>query len=117
MLCVVSCSCQRHYEKKATSRPNAVSSAYCIFRVMFMANGGRRGTNEMNLEKMIVDHIVRASVESIPKTALDRAKVSILDTVGAMIGGSQDPITRRAFDFAAQMGGVAESHVLGVAQK
>jgi 2-methylcitrate dehydratase PrpD len=63
----------------------------------------------------LVSHVRSARLEGIPPAALERAKLSILDTIATAIGGSGDPITDAVRRFAAASGGVPESrsHVYG----
>ncbi|WP_287331733.1 hypothetical protein [Mesorhizobium sp.] len=57
----------------------------------------------------IIRHVCSSSLEKIPKQAIERAKLSILDTVACAIGGSNDPIAHLARKLGALAGGAADS--------
>jgi 2-methylcitrate dehydratase PrpD len=65
--------------------------------------------------RRLVSHVLSAKLQDIPGVALERAKLSILDTIATAIGGSGDPITRAVRGFGEASGGVPESrvHVFG----
>lgn len=69
----------------------------------------------MDPTSTLVSHVRSARHDGIPPAALERAKLSILDTIATAIGGSGDPITDAVRRFAAASGGVPESrsHVHG----
>ncbi|RWJ60830.1 MAG: hypothetical protein EOR33_28100 [Mesorhizobium sp.] len=57
----------------------------------------------MDVMSQIIRHVCSSSLEKIPKQAIERAKLSILDTVACAIGGSNDPIAHLARVLAAQL--------------
>ncbi|TSE10024.1 MmgE/PrpD family protein, partial [Mesorhizobium intechi] len=48
----------------------------------------------MDVTTQLVKHVLSSSLETIPEKAMERAKLSILDTIACAIGGSNDPIAR-----------------------
>jgi 2-methylcitrate dehydratase PrpD len=65
----------------------------------------------MEPTKKLVSHILSADPRSIPAEAVERAKLSILDTIATAIGGSADEITGAARTFAQSLAGTPESRV------
>lgn len=62
----------------------------------------------MDLTTQLIRHVLDSRVETIPKEAIERAKLSILDTLASAIGGSDDQIAHFARQLAALSGGKAE---------
>src|ERR1044072_1024917 len=67
--------------------------------------------NARDLTTQIIKHVLNSRLEAIPKVAIERAKLSILDTLASAIGGSSDPIAHRARQLAALSGGKPECTV------
>ncbi|MER8439201.1 MmgE/PrpD family protein [Mesorhizobium sp. M1312] len=65
----------------------------------------------MDVTTQIIGHVLNSALETIPEKAIERAKLSILDTIACAIGGSNDPIARSARQLGALSGGKPESTV------
>ncbi|MDP3843826.1 MAG: MmgE/PrpD family protein [Oxalobacteraceae bacterium] len=65
----------------------------------------------MDVTTQIINHVLNSSFETIPKKAIERAKLSILDTLASAIGGSNDPIAHFARQLGALSGGKPECTV------
>ncbi|TIP83330.1 MAG: MmgE/PrpD family protein, partial [Mesorhizobium sp.] len=48
----------------------------------------------MDVTTQLIRHVLNSNLEAIPEQAIERAKLSILDTIACAIGGSNDPIAR-----------------------
>ncbi len=59
----------------------------------------------------IIKHVLNSKFSDIPKKAIERAKLSILDTLASAIGGSNDPISHAARRFGELSGGKPETTV------
>jgi 2-methylcitrate dehydratase PrpD len=71
----------------------------------------------MDLTSQIIRHVLDSRIETIPKEAIERAKLSILDTIASAIGGSNDPIAHTARRLAALSGGKSECTIWGTGEK
>ncbi|MER8486416.1 MmgE/PrpD family protein [Mesorhizobium sp. M1322] len=65
----------------------------------------------MDVTTQIIRHVLNSGVETIPEKAIERAKLSILDTIACAIGGSNDPIAHSARQLGALSGGKPECTV------
>ncbi|RWJ03989.1 MAG: MmgE/PrpD family protein [Mesorhizobium sp.] len=65
----------------------------------------------MDVTTQIIRHILNSSLETIPEKAIERAKLSIVDTIACAIGGSNDPIAHFARQLGALSGGKPECTV------
>ncbi|RWO94429.1 MAG: MmgE/PrpD family protein [Mesorhizobium sp.] len=65
----------------------------------------------MDVTTQLIKHVLNSSFETIPEKAIERAKLSILDTIACAIGGSNDPIAHFARRLGALSGGKPESTV------
>ena len=65
----------------------------------------------MDLTTKIIGHVLNSSFEMIPEVAIERAKLSILDTIACAIGGSNDPIAHSARQLGALSDGNPECTV------
>lgn len=65
----------------------------------------------MDPAKKIANHILSSRLDRIPKKAIERAKLSILDTIATAIGGSDDPISHAVRRFGQYSQGKPESRV------
>jgi 2-methylcitrate dehydratase PrpD len=63
---------------------------------------------DMNPTTQIINHVCNSKFDQIPKKAVERAKLSILDTIASAIGGSDDPISHSARRLGALSGGNPE---------
>jgi 2-methylcitrate dehydratase PrpD len=59
----------------------------------------------------IIDHVLKSNFADIPNKAIERAKLSILDTLASAIGGSNDPISHSARRLGQLSGGKPECSV------
>ncbi|MGX8009793.1 MmgE/PrpD family protein [Mesorhizobium sp. ORM8.1] len=65
----------------------------------------------MDMTTKLIRHVLDSRLETIPDGALERAKLSILDTIACAIGGSNDPIARNARRLGGLFGGEPECTV------
>ncbi|RWO86322.1 MmgE/PrpD family protein [Mesorhizobium sp.] len=65
----------------------------------------------MDVTTQLIRHVLNSGLEMIPEKAIERAKLSILDTIACAIGGSNDPIAHSARRLGALSGGKPESTV------
>ena len=65
----------------------------------------------MDPAKKLANHILSSRLDRIPKKAIERAKLSILDTIATAIGGSDDPISHAVRRFGQYSQGKPESRV------
>ncbi|RWQ26438.1 MAG: MmgE/PrpD family protein [Mesorhizobium sp.] len=65
----------------------------------------------MDLTTKIIKHVLDSRFETVPKKAIERAKLSILDTLASAIGGSDDKIAHFARHLGALSGGKPECTV------
>ncbi|AZO50299.1 MAG: MmgE/PrpD family protein [Mesorhizobium sp.] len=65
----------------------------------------------MDVTTQLIRHVLNSNLETIPEKAIERAKLSILDTIACAIGGSNDPIARFSRDLGALSGGKPECTV------
>ncbi|RWA59003.1 MAG: MmgE/PrpD family protein [Mesorhizobium sp.] len=65
----------------------------------------------MDLTTQIIGHVLDSRFETIPYEAVERAKLSILDTIASAIGGSDDQIAHFARQLGALSGGTSECTV------
>lgn len=65
----------------------------------------------MEPTQRLVDHVLNSKFERIPRKAIERAKLSILDTIATAIGGSDDAISHAVRRFGEFSGGRPESTV------
>ncbi|OBP75101.1 hypothetical protein BAE42_30755 [Mesorhizobium loti] len=65
----------------------------------------------MDVTTQIIRHVLSSGLETIPEKAIERAKLSILDTIACAIGGSNDPIAHSARQLGALYGGKPECTV------
>ncbi|SIT56037.1 conserved hypothetical protein [Mesorhizobium prunaredense] len=65
----------------------------------------------MDVTTQIIRHVLNSRAETIPEKAIERAKLSILDTIACAIGGSNDPIAHLARDLGSLSGGKPECTV------
>ncbi|OBP75106.1 hypothetical protein BAE42_30780 [Mesorhizobium loti] len=65
----------------------------------------------MDVTTQMIKHVLNSGSETIPKKAIERAKLSILDTIACAIGGSNDPIAHSARQLGALSGGKPECTV------
>ncbi|CCV11231.1 conserved hypothetical protein [Mesorhizobium sp. STM 4661] len=62
----------------------------------------------MDVTTRIIRHVLNSGLETIPEKAIERAKLSILDTIACAIGGSNDQIAHSARQLGALSGGKQE---------
>lgn len=65
----------------------------------------------MDITTQVIRHVLNSELETIPEKAIERTKLSILDTIACAIGGSNDPIAHRARQLGALSGGKPECTV------
>ncbi|RUU99042.1 MmgE/PrpD family protein [Mesorhizobium sp. M6A.T.Cr.TU.017.01.1.1] len=65
----------------------------------------------MDVTTQLIRHVLNSNLEAIPEQAIERAKLSILDTIACAIGGSNDTIARFSRDLGALSGGRPECTV------
>ncbi|RWO32502.1 MAG: MmgE/PrpD family protein [Mesorhizobium sp.] len=65
----------------------------------------------MDVTTQLIRHVLNSGLETIPERAIERAKLSILDTIACAIGGSNDPIAHSARRLGALSGGKPECTV------
>ncbi|TIN92187.1 MAG: MmgE/PrpD family protein, partial [Mesorhizobium sp.] len=65
----------------------------------------------MDLTTQLIRHVLDSRFETIPNEAVERAKLSILDTLASAIGGSDDQIAHFARQLGALSGGRSECTV------
>ncbi|RVD65562.1 MAG: MmgE/PrpD family protein [Mesorhizobium sp.] len=65
----------------------------------------------MDLTAQLIRHVIETHKETIPKESIERAKLSILDTLASAIGGSDDQIAHFARRLGSLSGGKAECTV------
>ncbi|WP_036240633.1 MmgE/PrpD family protein [Mesorhizobium sp. STM 4661] len=65
----------------------------------------------MDVTTQIIRHVLSSGLETIPEKAIERAKLSILDTIACAIGGSNDPIAHFSRNLGALSGGKPECTV------
>ncbi|PBB77795.1 hypothetical protein CK218_28070 [Mesorhizobium sp. WSM3879] len=65
----------------------------------------------MDIMRQIISHVLNSSLDRIPRKAIERAKLSILDTIACAIGGSNDLIAHFARQLGALSGGKPECSV------
>lgn len=66
----------------------------------------------MDPAERFVSHILSTTLDRVPADAVERAKISVLDTIATSIGGSGDEALRRVRAYAGAIGGVPECSVL-----
>ncbi|MER9702593.1 MmgE/PrpD family protein [Mesorhizobium sp. M0146] len=71
----------------------------------------------MDVTTKLIRHVLSSSFETIPSKAIERAKLSILDTIACAIGGSNDLIAHNARRLGALFGGEPECTVWGSGEK
>ncbi|PBB40646.1 hypothetical protein CK222_26985 [Mesorhizobium sp. WSM3866] len=71
----------------------------------------------MDVTTRIIRHLLNSSSETVPENAIERAKLSILDTIACAIGGSNDPIAHSARQLGALSGGKPECTIWVSGQK
>lgn len=62
----------------------------------------------MDPTTQIIKHVLNSKFDTVPKKAIERAKLSVLDTIASAIGGSNDPISHAARRLGALSGGKPE---------
>jgi 2-methylcitrate dehydratase PrpD len=65
----------------------------------------------MDVTTSIIKHVLNARFEELPTQAIERAKLSILDTIACSIGGSNDPISHAARQLGDLYGGKSQCTV------
>ncbi|WEJ13886.1 MmgE/PrpD family protein (plasmid) [Sinorhizobium sp. K101] len=65
----------------------------------------------MDATTQIIQHVLDSRLETLPREAIERAKLSILDTLASAIGGSNDPIAHYARQLGSLSGGIPECTV------
>ncbi|MFI7067658.1 MmgE/PrpD family protein [Kribbella sp. NPDC050124] len=65
----------------------------------------------------IVGHVMTPTFEDIPRQAIERAKLSILDTLASAIGGSDDPIAHSVRRLGGLSGGKQECTIWVTGEK
>ena len=65
----------------------------------------------------LAEFATRLQYERIPADVIDRAKASVIDTVGACTYGSTLPWSKIVIDYASQYGKGGQSSILGTQQK
>jgi 2-methylcitrate dehydratase PrpD len=76
-----------------------------------MFAGGGRG--KMNLTDQISEFIVKTRFENLPKEVIQIAKEFVLDSVGAQLAGSREPVSKIAREYIKEDGGTPEAGVIG----
>ncbi|SIT56056.1 conserved hypothetical protein [Mesorhizobium prunaredense] len=71
----------------------------------------------MDVTTQIIRHVLNSSPETVPENGIERAKLSILDTIACAIGGSNDPIAHSARQLGALSGGKPECTIWVSGQK
>ncbi|MSO93025.1 MAG: MmgE/PrpD family protein [Rhodospirillales bacterium] len=71
----------------------------------------------MDPAKKLASHILSARLDRIPKKAIERAKLSILDTIATAIGGSDDHISHAVRRFGQYSQGKPECRVWVTGEK
>jgi 2-methylcitrate dehydratase PrpD len=67
----------------------------------------------MGITNEVAKFIVKSSYKDFPEDAIKIAKYSILDSIGGMIGGISEPVSRIVAKYVKECGGVEESCVIG----
>jgi len=75
--------------------------------------GAARGEAISPLIRRLAAYIASAPRRALPRAVTERAKLHLLDTLAAMLSGSQLLPGRRAIRFAASQGGAREACVIG----
>jgi 2-methylcitrate dehydratase PrpD len=74
-------------------------------------------SKEMKISERIADVVVGIRFEDLPENAVNKAKELVLDSLGSMIGSRDIPSSRIATGVALELGGPAESTVVGPGKK
>jgi 2-methylcitrate dehydratase PrpD len=61
----------------------------------------------------LATYIARAIKKPLPKAVVEKTKHHVLDTIAAMVSGSQLPPGRKAIDYIRTLGGTKEAGVVG----
>ena len=67
----------------------------------------------MGATEKIVQFIVDTSFEGIPRAAVEKAKRTALDCVGAALAGVGEPVSQTITGYATKLGGPAQASVFG----
>src|SRR5262245_52628500 len=71
----------------------------------------------MGATEKIARFIVDTSYESIPRDAIEKAKRSVLDCIGAALAGVGEPVSQTMTDYVCKLGGPGQGSVFGVGLK
>jgi len=74
-------------------------------------------TGNMKISERIADIAVGTQFEDLPENAVNKAKELVLDSLGSMIGSRDIPSSKIATEVALELGGPAESTVVGPGKK
>ena len=67
----------------------------------------------MNLTDQISEFIVKTRFEDLPEEVVQIAKEFVLDSVGAQLAGSREPVSKIAREYIKENGGTPEAGVIG----
>ena len=71
----------------------------------------------MGATEQIARFIVTTTYESLPSDAVERAKRTALDCIGAALAGVGEPVSQTMTGYARTLGGADEASVFGAAFK
>jgi 2-methylcitrate dehydratase PrpD len=85
----------------------------CIFIVKFFSRKIKSSEMKMDrLSNQIAEYVSSVRFENLTAGAIKAAKMSTLDTVGAMLAGSRAPGVDTVLELARSWGGTGEAHVV-----
>ena len=68
----------------------------------------------MGATEKIAQFVVDTSFEGIPRAAIEKAKRTALDCIGAALAGLGEPVSQTITGYATKLGGPAQASVFGV---
>src|ERR1044072_161272 len=71
----------------------------------------------MGATEKIAEFIVNTGYEAIPSDAVEKAKRTALDCLGAALAGVSEPVSQTITGYATKLGGPAQASVFGVGLK
>jgi 2-methylcitrate dehydratase PrpD len=67
----------------------------------------------MELTRSVSEFILGLKPDEIPNEVMEKAKLHMLDTIGVILAGSKEPVSKKVVNVVRAIGGTPETHTLG----
>src|SRR5690349_21660997 len=79
------------------------------------SQGAVQGGSKMGATREIAAWVAGASLQAMPDEVVERARAGVVDTIGVILAGTGEPVTRIAAGLVAEDGGTPVASQLGTA--